>query len=227
MVTKPTVGADKDAWGGILNSALDDLQAQANAKLPLTGGTLTGPVSSTSTAFGQYQPMNQGVLAWAYDPALITNSSAAVGGTVYLTKLHLSDTATATKLYWWVATVAVTPTAGQNEVGIYNSAGTKLASTNVDADTTSTGLKTTTITGQSLTAGQFYWVGMVFNAATPPGIARMAGLSGLGGAVNLGLTAATFRFAINGTAQTALPASITPSSNAAPAFGGPWAAVGV
>lgn len=48
----------------------------------------------------------------------------------------------------------------------------------------------------------------------------------MGTAVNLGLTAATFRFAMNGTGRTALPASITPSANTATDFAGPWAAVG-
>jgi len=48
----------------------------------------------------------------------------------------------------------------------------------------------------------------------------------VGTAVNLGLTAATFRFAMNGTGRTALPASITPSANTATDFAGPWAAVG-
>lgn len=186
-----------------------------------------GSVYTASDAFGAFQPVNHGVQAWVCDPALVLNSSLLTNGTVYLSKVHISEPFTSTKLYWWVTAAGVTPTAGQNFVGIYNSAGTRLATTNVDADITSTGLKTTTITGQSLLAGGFYWVAMVFNAATAPTVARMTGLTGLATAVNLGLTAGIYRFATNGVGQTSLPASITPGSNTATGFAGPWAAVGV
>lgn len=185
-----------------------------------------GTLHSSVGAMGQVQPVNQGVAGWTYDPALALNSSLLTNGTVYLSKVHISEDVTATKLYWWVATAGVTPTAGQNEVGLYSSAGVKLASANVDGDVSSTGLKTTTITGQNLTAGSFYWVAMVFNAATAPAVSRATGNAGLATAVNLGLTASTYRFATNGTGATALASSITPGSNTAGGFAGPWAAVG-
>jgi hypothetical protein len=185
-----------------------------------------GPLDADRGALGVAQPGDHGLVAWAYDPGLCTNSSAAVSGTVYLTKLHVSRNVTVDTLYWWVGVAAVTPTAGQSEVGLYTSDGTLLDSTNVDGVITSTGLKATAITPQDLEAGEFYWVAMVFNAATPPSLARMAGLSGLGAAVNVGLAAEEYRFAIAATAQTVLPATITPGSNATPAFGGPWAAIG-
>lgn len=194
-------------WDVPLNAALQDLQDQ------ITGSG--------------FIPARHNLIAWTYDPALCTNSSLLTNGTVYLAKLHVGAATACTKIYWWVAAAGATPTANQNQVGIYNSAGTLLTSTVVDADISSTGLKTTTIASQTLTASSFYWVGMVFNAATAPTLARMAGLSGLSTAVNVGLTAASYRFAINGTGQTALPASITPASNTTPNFGGPWAAIGV
>ena len=188
--------------------------------------TSVGTVYTAAGAFGQTLPVNQGVAAWSYDPSAATNASLLTNGTVYLTKVHISEDVTATKLYWWISTAGATPTAGQNEVGIYSSAGTKLQSTNVDADISSTGLKTTTITSQALTAGSFYWIAMVFNASTAPTVARATGNTGTATAANLGLTAATFRYATNGTGATALASSITPASNTAGAFAGPWVAVG-
>lgn len=183
-----------------------------------------GTLHSSVGALGAIQPVNHGLAAWSFDPALALNSSLLVNGTLYLSKLFISEAVTVTKLYWWVTTAGATPTAGQCQVGLYSSAGTRLAVTTVDADITSTGLKTTTITGQNLVAGAFYWVGLVFNATTAPTLARATGSTGLATAVNLGLTSSTYRYATNGTAQTALPASITPGSNVAAGFAGPWVA---
>jgi hypothetical protein len=79
----------------------------------------------------------------------------------------------------------------------------------VTAKVTSATLQTDTIS-QAVTPG-LYWIGMVFNAATPPQPFRAGGLDS--SLLNVGLTASTARYATNGTAQTTLPSSITPSSN--------------
>jgi hypothetical protein len=188
---------------------------------------VTGSLTVAGNALGETLPANHSAVAWAFDPAVNYNTQLLTNGTVYLTGLFIPRAVSVTKIYWWITSVAVTPTAGQSEVGLYSSAGTKLASANVDADLTSTGLKTTTISSQSLTAGSFVWVGAVYNAATAPTVARGPSVTGIGTVGNLGLTAATYRFATNGTAQTSLPSSITPASNSAAAFAGPWAAIGV
>lgn len=54
---KPTVGADNDAWGGMLNTDLDGIDSTvksvstvASAALPLAGGTLTGNLTLTPPA---------------------------------------------------------------------------------------------------------------------------------------------------------------------------------
>lgn len=165
-----------------------------------------------AAAAGTPWPADHNLTAWAFDPALAVAAQVTVTGTVYLVKMHVAVATTITKLYWHVNTVATTPTAGRNEIGLYSAAGTRLAAVNVDAAVTSTGLKTTTITGQALAAGSTCWVGLVFAAATPPQLARGTGVVGSAGLINAGLTAANYRFAINGTGQNTLPASVTPGS---------------
>lgn len=185
-----------------------------------------GSIYTATGAFGEQLPVNHGLTGWTYDPVIATTGSLLTNGTVYLSKVHIPDDTAITKLYWWVTTAGATPTAGQNWVGLYSAAGTRLATTGVDASISSTGLKTTTISSVNVTAGSFVWVAMVFNATTAPTIARATGSGGLATAVNAGLTAGVYRFATNGTTQTTLPASITPGSNTAAGFAGPWAAIG-
>jgi hypothetical protein len=198
---------------------------------PLDSPALTGSVSAvhldvTGNALGEATPDNHNLVAWAYDSPSGTTASTAVNGTVYLVKMMVNQACTITKIYWHVGTIGATPTSTQNNVGLYSSAGTRLATTNVDTSISSLGMKTTTITGQALTAGSFVWVGMVFNATTPPSLARCTAIGQFDQLVNVGLTAATYRFAVAGTAQTSLPVSITPASNAIPTFSY-WAAIGV
>lgn len=195
--------------------------------LAVTGNTtMSASAHVAGSLAGHPSPSNHNVVAWSYDPSLSTNSSLLTNGTVYLSALYIPRTVSVTKIYWWVSTIGATPTASQNFVGLYDSAGNRLATTNVDSDITSSTLKTTTISSQSLTAGSFYWVGMVFNAATAPTISRGTGNSGASTGANLGLATATLRYATNGTGQTSLPTSITPASNTASSFAGPWVAIG-
>ncbi|MFF1444101.1 collagen-like protein [Streptomyces sp. NPDC058295] len=180
----------------------------------------------TGYALGQDTPAAHGVAAWCYDPALAVNSTSLTSGTLYLVRVNVAAAVTATKLYWWAGNSGSGAVASQNVVGLYNSSGTLLASTNVDSAISSAGLKTTTITGQALTAGSYYWVALLFNASVPPTLTRASGWTGVDAAANLGLSAAGFRFATNGTGRTALPSTITPASNVGTDFAGPWAAVG-
>lgn len=195
--------------------------------LTTTGdASVGGSLAVTSNALGTAQPAVHGFAAWTSDPPGNTNSAVLTGGTVYLSALYIAKAVSITKIYWHVVTAGVTPTANQNVVGIYNSAGTLLQSAVVDSDISSTGLKTTTITSQALTAGSMYWVGFVFNAATIPAIVRATGVTNGSQLVNAGIaSAASYRGATNGTSQTTLPASITPGSNSQGLLY--WAAVSV
>ncbi|MFE6126713.1 hypothetical protein ACFQ6Q_00350 [Streptomyces sp. NPDC056437] len=207
------------AWLGGLN--VDGDAQVANGNLNVSGN-----LAVTGNAMGMDGPAAHGVAAWCYDPALAVNTTEVAGGTLYLSRVNVAADVAASKIYWWVGNSGSSPVSGQCQVGLYDSSGTLLASANVDAAISSPGLKTTAITPQALTAGAFYWVGMVFNASVRPALTRGSGWTGVNAAANMGLTAATSRFATNGTGRTALPASITPGSNVGTDFAGPWVAVG-
>ena len=57
--TKPTVGADQDAWGGYLNADLDSIDSILFGKFDKAGGTMTGTVTfaagSTTVAPAKFQ----------------------------------------------------------------------------------------------------------------------------------------------------------------------------
>lgn len=168
----------------------------------------------------EFQPADVGYKGWTYDPALAAGGSAATNGTVYLSKVPVRADFRTVAVSWAITSAGATPTAGQNHVGIYDPDGDLLNSANVDADITSTGVKATTLAVDVL-AG-FVWVAFVFNAATPPTLARA---STFASTPNAGLTAAGYRFCNNGTGRTTLAATITPGSNSLAAPLTYWAAL--
>jgi hypothetical protein len=172
---------------------------------------------------GITNPGDQGMTGWSFDPASVVAGSATISGVLYLVKLIIPRNDTVNKLYWYLTNSAVTPTAGQNEVGIIDSVGNRLVAANVDASLTPAGLKVITLADTAVTAG-FVWAAMVFNAATPPSLARGTSISS-GSLTNAGLLPAAYRFATNGTGRTSIPASITPGSNALHDFA-LWCGVG-
>lgn len=200
--------------------------ARITGALPASGGSISGSLAVAGNALGQSFPAAHGITAWAYDPALAVNSTELSNGVLYLVRLNIAASASVTKVYWWVGNSGSGAVAGQNLIGLYSSTGTLLASTNVDSSIGSAGLKTTTISSQSLTAGSFCWVGLLFNASVPPTLTRGSGWTGVDAAANLGLSASAYRFARNGSGRTALPSPLVPASNTGTDFAGPWAAVG-
>lgn len=169
-----------------------------------------------------WPPSRQGLKGWTYDPVVISSSAgAAVAGTFYLSLIELVDTGTLTTLYWDVGVVASGVTSGQNFVCLVSPSGTVTGSVGVDSDITSTGLKATTIS-VPYTAGQWR-AGFLFNATTPPSLARCGAIAGSVNAVNANISGTALRGAVNGTGLTALPSSVTLSSNGSGSFH--WAAV--
>ncbi|WP_371591257.1 hypothetical protein [Streptomyces sp. NBC_00470] len=168
----------------------------------MTSGGQLLPVSVAS-------PQDHGMQAWTHDPYGGSSSALTVNGRIYLVKIAIRRACTVSTIWWSIGTPGAAPTGGQSFVGLYSSAGTRLATTNVDASVAGSGAQSTAITAQSLAADSFVWVAFVFNAGTPPTLVRGSSFEST---PNIGLTAATLRSAVNGSG-TSLPASITPGSN--------------
>jgi hypothetical protein len=197
----------------------------------LTGKTIgddlnvNGNFDVAGNALGVATPHSHGLVAWAFDPALAGTATAVGAGIVNMSALYIQKSASVTQIYWGTgSTQGATPTAGQNFVGLYNSAGTRLASVSADSNVSAaTGIQTNTIPSTNLTPGM-YWVAWVFNAATLPSLTR--GVSFLQGVQNINLSAAQLRFAnLGATTRTSLPTTITPASNAASQVSY-WAGIG-
>ncbi|WP_428956243.1 hypothetical protein [Streptomyces sp. cg35] len=204
----------------------DPLTAADVGALPISGGTLTGPLATTGYALGQDTPAAHGLAGWCYPPALAVNSTQLVNGVLYLVRINVAADGPVSKIWWWIGNPGSSPVAARNEVGLYSSSGNLLAAANVDSVISSAGPKSTTISSQNVAAGAFYWAGMVFNAATPPTLTRASGWTGVETAANLNMAPQAYCFAMNGSGRTALPTSFNPASNAGTDFAGPFAAIG-
>lgn len=195
---------------------------------PLSIDRKTGVASFNSldvllNAMGIATPRNHGLLAWTADPVTVQNYNSGVAGTVYTAAVWVPRATTITKLMWGIGTVGATPTAGANFIGLYDSAGNQIVSVNIDARVATSGTLTETFAPVAVSPG-LYRVAWLFNAATMPQLFRSANIHAP--LSNAGISAAAnYRYATGPTAQTVLPASITPSSlvSIAIAF---WAAIG-
>lgn len=155
-----------------------------------------------------WQADDQGLIGWTFDPVITTGSAANVSQTLYFVKIPVRKAATITNLIVVVGILGSGLTAGQNLLGLYDSAGTRLG---VTADQTTswgagTGTKTVPLTSPVAVSAGFYYVAILSNGTTPASFLR--GTSQSSSVNNLG---GTFRN-VNITGQTALPASFTPGS---------------
>lgn len=183
----------------------------------ITGAAQTGTAASfssldvTGQALGVLTPRSRGLIGWSTDPGNVSAGTTMTLGTVYLVGVYVNRSVSATTIYWGFTTTAVTsPTAGQCFVGLYNSSGTRLVTAAVESVANATGLNATTISSTALTPG-LYWVGLVFNGSGAGTHYRAGSLTS--SVLNIGVSAASYQFATNGTSQTSLPSNITPSSN--------------
>lgn len=174
---------------------------------------------------GDVLPGDQGLLEWNYDPAAANATGTTLtNGTVFLQRINVRAPMKISTVWAHLTNAAVTPTSGQSAVGLYNSAGTLLSGSG-DIGSTLSGaagaISMSLSTPQNVGAG-YYWVAVLGNASTAAKLT--ASVNGAGNA-NVGLSAGGFRFAVNGTSQTSLPASITPSSNTATGAATFWVGV--
>lgn len=218
------------------------LTVSPTATVSLPGNASVGAVAINDVTTS-VTPTAAGLIGWDFPYALATQGAAStgsavtVGGTLYLAQINLSAGTVISNIWFRIATAASGITTAQNFAGIYNSAGALVATT---ADLASTiGTNTGPIQGALTsaytvpTSGRYY-VGVFFNAGTTLPVLGVyanqqtvtTGAQNLGSLTTFGNTAATFPFAVNTTGNTtALPASLTLSSNSATGAYAYWVAV--
>lgn len=173
-------------------------------------GAITAAGSPLGAPFTP-QPADHGLIAWSGQPDIsTTTSSAAVAGTLYLRRIPIRSTSTISRVWWINSAAGSGAVAGQSFVGLISSVGTVLSAGGIDSVATVGGPQFGTLTAAQ-TVSNWVWSALLINASGMPTVARAAGLSATGN--NIGLTAATYAYAVNGTGLTAIPASVTPGSN--------------
>lgn len=214
-------------WGN--TTAFDDRGGNGYVYLApdtiLVTGSQAAPAVSLSQpnkmVFEAYGPQDYGLLGWTFDPVTISSTIQLTAGTIYLVAITLRYSMPISKVTWYQPNAGSGATAGQNGLALINmdtvknssgtsqSPGTVLATTMDDAIVTKSGTSTETVNWGNWPAGR-YWVAFLMNATTMPTVNKGPQS---GSAANVFLSAANFRYATNGTTQTAFPASITPGSN--------------
>lgn len=216
-VTNVTVSNTDLTNGGTTSNFTSAPAAGSGIQVLNCPGTTPSALPNVITQPGaSAEPSDHGLIAWSYDAGLASQSSTTVsGGTLYLTAVYPRQAFNSTKAYFSVATVGVTPTAGDNWIGLYNQSGTLLASKGIDSNVTA-GVGLQTITWTSATgvqpAGQ-YWIGFFFNAGTEPTLYR-APTPTDNATQNVGLTTTNYRMCQQaGGFTTALPSPLIVASN--------------
>lgn len=182
------------AWGAPVNAALAGQDARIAAIEAQGGATLHA----------------QGIVAAPYDPATAGTGTGLTSGTVYMVRVDLVNPVTLTGLIFTIATAGAGLTAGQNLVGVYNAAGTRVAvSADQSAAWTSTGVATPMLTAPYAAAPGAYYLALLSVGTTPINVLRSAASAPASGVLSYGVGAAGARFAAGPTGQTSLPASVT------------------
>lgn len=173
----------------------------------------TGNAWALNAPRGDVLPGDQGLLEWNYDPA--AGGSAGVAFTaqaVNLMRINVRAPMKISTVNFHLVSAAATLTANQSFVGLYGSTGTLLSgSAAIDSVLTGTpGPVSANLTNPQNVGIGFYWVAILVASATTAPKVSVAANSAANS--NVGLTAAQSRFGVGATAQTGLPATITPSS---------------
>lgn len=213
--------------------------ATFSGPLTTTGQTIVGGANVNDFS-ETLAPSSFGLVDWnfPYTWATGTGSAATTAGLLYLTKIPLSGGTKVTNLWFKIATAASSITTGQNFGGIYSSSGTLLATTG-DLSTaigTNTGpIQAPLTTAYTTTTSDNFYIGFFFNASvTQPVLSCYTGfvtvttsVASFGSTTTFGNTAAKYPYAVSATTgnTTAMPASITMSSNTATGAYVFWAGV--
>lgn len=160
---------------------------------------------------GGTQPADNGLLAWTAATDSCTATLGPTAGTLYLMKIWMPAD-TYTDLWTFLTSGGAGYAAGENWIGIYDTAGNLVASTNdITSLLGSTGAVRAPLAAQYVnpTDGQMY-VGLLLNATTMPSLPR----SNLNQLMNVGAPPNPLA-AIGGGGLTALPSTVGFATGAA------------
>lgn len=183
------------------------------------GGTGASTAIVARANLGEYTwdtPAARGMIEYAFPPQMATISNNLVSGSIYGVSIVAQTSSSTSRVGVGVLSSAGTPTAGQNLIGLYSISGTTATQITVTGDLTtwsSQGFQSYLWgTPQTLVAGNTYLLLLMSNATTPVHLAGLSTTAGFPAMYNAGLSntaAPWFKFFLNATAQTALPASFT------------------
>jgi hypothetical protein len=154
-------------------------------------------------------PEDQGWKYWNVDPRASDSTVLTVNGTVYLLKIPLRGPTVLSSVAFCITTVGASPTANQCWAGLVLPDGTVAAKASAAAITVATAV-TVSLTPATYRV-PFVWVGLLFNAGTPPTLLRGTFAHGFN---NAGAAATELICATGATSQTDL-LTVTPASMAA------------
>lgn len=184
-------------WGAPANAAWTDQDAR---------------ISELEVA-GTPTPAFLGFKAMPFPPEMAGSGTSLVSGTVYMQRFDLAQAETLTGLTFAVSTAGAGLTAGQNLVGVYDAAGTRLAvSADQSAAWASNDEKNPDFTAPVAVSAGTYYSAVLSVGATPISMFRNVATQVAAQVVSHGLTAANGRWTTGPTAQTSLPASVTMAS---------------
>ncbi len=178
----------------------------------------SGMAQPPGLAPGTWIPSDNNFLAANAAVDSAQSTFTMIAGTIYLLKVPIRQAPVTISTITFLTSAAGSGASTGSFAGIYWQDGTRLGVTAdiASAFTAAAGIQTVTLSTPVTVGGGFVWVGLVSNlATTQPALRAYAGTfaipnAGPGGA----LAASQMRVATNGTG-TALPASLTVSSNAA------------
>lgn len=181
----------------------------AHATSHAAGGS--DPVTPASLGLVDTTPADAGLITWSYPPWAASSAGPGNSGTIYYMRVRVPAAATVTGARLYQTAPGATLTSGQCLVGLYDSAGNRVAISSDQSAAWASGSQVNrdaAFTSQySATAG-YYWVAMLFVGSTGPSWSK-GPPSGL---MNAGWPAAPFPALVSAGGQTALPASVALSS---------------
>ena len=234
VVTSVTAGNSSVTIGGTVAAVTVEATIDSTSTDIQADGTQAAGAKGILADSGHVHPENlpvtaadAGYLGWNFDPAMAQGSTTLATGILYLARINIRQPTTVTNVLMYIPNAGGGLTTAENFAGLYNTAGTLIATT---ADQTTGfgagGLRTMALSGGPYTvaAGTWVWAAVLSNESggSTPTFLRASSTSTSG--LEPGFAAATYRWATNTAGNTTLPTSITPSGNTASSLSF-WAAL--